>query len=96
MLQNVLVTVIFFVILIVMLSVYIYHLYDYIDYKESVDKSIGISTQHINKGFGQVTTNSTNISKRLDDMMSIIDSIKIDLQDIKNNSRKEIGSVKQT
>lgn len=95
--QNIMMTVVFFIIFIVMFSVYIYHLYDYIDYKESVDKSIGISTDHINKGFEKVSTNSKTFSKRLSETIDNIDAIKSDVQSVKQrdgNTARHIDEVK--
>lgn len=62
---NIMMTVVFFILFIVLFTIYIYHMYDYIGHKENVDKSIEISTSHINKTFDTVSENLSATDARL-------------------------------
>jgi len=71
------ISIVVFVIFLIVIGVIIYLLYDYMDYKNSVDKSFGVTTNNMNDGFKK-TADNLNITKQIID--DDIDKTNLDVQ----------------
>ena len=92
-------SIIFFIMFLVIISIIIYLVYDFINYKENVDKTIVNTTNFINQNFETVTSNLTttknklqnNISKTNKDLISFRDKSKLN-DNILNNKINNLDS----
>lgn len=83
---NIMMTVVFFIIFIVLFTIYVYHLYDYMGHKENVDKSIEISTAHMNDSFKAVSENlSATDTKLSGKMVDFSNATNTSLQNMRSN-----------
>lgn len=63
---NIVISIIFFILFLILFGIFIYHLFDYMQYQEDVDKAMEISTEYINSAFNTVSSNITTTKDTLD------------------------------
>lgn len=79
--MDILILILFFIMFIVIISVILYLIYDYIDYKQDVDKSFVDTTLGFNNNIG-ITNSNIDITKKV--LNNSISSVKDDVNTIKN------------
>lgn len=97
---NIVITVVFFVIFIVLFSMYIYQMYDYMNHKNSVDKRMRSSNNELKKNLDVVSntlsTKDADLSGRLDRTIASVtathDDIRGNLSAVRNEAK--VGTLK--
>ena len=75
--MDVLMSVIFFIMFLIVIGIVIYLVYDYMEYKDNVDVAFDISTKHINDNFEKVSEDMDKTELKIDDTDKLARSVDV-------------------
>jgi len=91
--------IIFFIMFLIIVGVIVYLIYDYMEYKDDVDKSFEVSTKYINDAVIKVSDNiditEKNMSQRINQTDTDVKRIDVQTDNINNKLNNSLATVNQ-